>query len=163
MPAPDHGPLGGTPVIGWREWVALPLLGLPALRAKTDTGATTSALQATDLEPFAHGGAPHVRFRVHPFLRRLSFEVVCEAPVVDERRVTSSSGHDEKRVVIGTALRLGIRVGAPEWPIEITLTDRREMRYPMLLGREAMTGRLLVDPGAEFLLGRPGAPRELYK
>ena len=149
--------------VGWREWVAFPELGLPAVRAKVDTGAATSALHAHSIEPFVRGGAPWARFSVHPFFRRHPrVTVVCEAPVVDERTVTSSSGHEDARLVIGVTLRLGIRSDAPEWPIEVSLADRRGMRFPMLLGREAMAGRVAVDPGASFRLGTSDHVAALY-
>lgn len=150
-------------VVGWREWLAFPELGLPAVRVKVDTGAATSALHAHNRETFSRDGEPWARFVVHPFFRTEKLSVACEAPVVDERPVTSSSGHTETRVVVGVTLRLGVRADAPEWPIELTLTDRRRMRFPMLLGREAMAGRVLVDSGASFLLGRPDHPGALYE
>ena len=149
-------------VVGWREWMAFPEIGLPAVRVKVDTGAATSALHAHDREVFERDGEPWARFTVHPFFRTEKLSIACEAPVVDERSVTSSSGHTETRVVVGVTLRLGIKSDAPEWPVELTLTDRRRMRFPMLLGREAMAGRVLVDSGASFLLGRPDHPAALY-
>ena len=149
--------------VGWREWVAFPEIGLPAVRAKVDTGAATSSLHAHGIETFEEEGEPWARFVVHPFFRTEKLSVPCEAPVIDERSVTSSSGHTERRVVIGVTLRLGVRSDAPEWPVELTLTDRRKMRFPMLLGREAMAGRVLVDSGASFLLGRPAQPAALYE
>jgi hypothetical protein len=148
-------------VVGWREWVALPELGLLAVHAKADTGAETSALHAEAVEPFSEGGAPWVRFTTRPLLRR-ALVVACVAPVVDERHVTASSGHGETRRVVRTLLRLGVRTDAPAWPVEVTLADRRAMRYPMLLGREALAGRLLVDPAAEHLLGEIVDPRAFY-
>ena len=152
------------PVVGWREWVAFPDIGLPAVRAKVDTGAATSAIHAHSVEPFERGGAAYVRFEVHPFFRRhRRIVVVCEAPVVDRRRVVSSSGHSESRVVVGVTFRLGVRAGSPEWPIELTLTDRRTMRFPMLLGREAMNAHVLVDPSASFLMGAVDRAADLYE
>ena len=148
--------------VGWREWIAFPEIGLPAVRAKVDTGAKTTALHAHDIQIETRDGEPWARFMVHPFFRHERLAVVCEAPVVDDREVTSSSGHTETRIVIGVMFRLGIRSDAPEWPIEATLTDRRGMRFPMLLGREAMAGRVLVDSGASFLLGSPDRPSALY-
>ena len=150
-------------VVGWREWVAFPEIGLPAIRAKVDTGAATSALHATHIERFTRDGAPWARFDVHPFFRKHHrMTVRCEAPVVDVREVRSSSGHSDERLVLGVTLRLGTRVDAPEWPIEITLADRRRMQFPMLLGREAMADRVAVDPGASFRLGRIERPADLY-
>jgi hypothetical protein len=149
--------------VGWREWVALPDLGLLAIRCKADTGAATSALHAEHVEAFARDGRPWVRFRAVPFHRtRRSIVIVAEAPVVDEREVASSSGHAALRVVVETRLRLGLRADAPAWPIELTLADRRAMAFPMLLGRQATAGRVHVDPGASFRLGRLARPQDFY-
>ena len=154
----------GPVLVGWREWVALPELGLLALRCKVDTGAATSAIHAEKIEAFERDGQPWARFRVRPFLRKHRKIVVwCEAPIVDERTVTSSSGHTEHRYVVLTPLRLGIRSSAPTWAIELTLTDRRTMRFPMLLGRQAMEGRIIVDPGASNHLGKVNRPADFYE
>jgi hypothetical protein len=146
-------------IVGWREWVALPDLGLPAVKAKVDTGAKTSSLHAFDLETFREGGRERVRFGVHPLQENERLTVWATADVVDERHVTSSSGHEELRVVIRTPLRLGDLT----WPIEVTLTDRRSMRLRMLLGREALGGRLLVDASTSFLHGRRPPAAQLYR
>jgi hypothetical protein len=139
--------------------VALPALGLPAVKAKVDTGAKTSSLHAFDLETFREDGRERVRFGVHPLQQNERLTVWAEADVVDERHVTSSSGHEELRVVICTPLRLGDLT----WPVEITLTDRRSMRLRMLLGREALGGHLLVDASASFLHGRRPRAAQLYR
>ena len=150
--------------VGWREWVAFPEIGLPAVRAKVDTGAATSAIHAHSVEQFEKGGAPYARFGVHPFFQRhRRISVVCEAPVVDERTITSSSGHSETRLVVGVRFRLGVKAGQPEWPIELTLTDRRSMRFPMLLGRQAMNGHVVVDPQASFLVGSVDRAAAFYE
>ena len=149
--------------VGWQEWLAFPGMGLPAVRAKIDTGARTSALHARRIEHLERDGEPLVRFEVNPLFRGRRLKVMCEAPVVDEREVTSSSGHAELRIVVEAMLRLGLATDAPEWPVELTLTDRRGMRFPMLLGREAMSGRVLVDSGASFKLGRPDHPGAFYE
>ena len=163
MSAPEAPGGGALVTVGWREWVAFPELGLPAVRCKVDTGAATSSLHATAVERFARGGAPWARFTVRPFFRRhRAVRVACEAPVVDERHVRSSSGHEDLRLVVGVTLRLGVRSDAPEWPVELTLADRKRMQFPMLLGREAMAGRVAVDPGASFLLGRVEQASALY-
>ncbi len=149
--------------VGWREWLAFPEVGLPAVRAKVDTGAATSAIHARGVERFTKGGAPWARFDVQPFFRRhRRVTVTCEAPVVDVRTVTSSSGHADERLVVGVTLRLGVRAGQPEWPVEVSLADRGAMRFPMLLGREAMAGHVAVDPGASFLLGQLDHAADLY-
>ena len=137
-------------IVGWREWLALPDLGIQAIKAKVDTGARTSALHTLALEPFESGGILKVKFGIHPLQRRKDIQLNCVADVVDRRRVTSSAGQSEMRYVIRTSVALGkIR-----WPIELTLTDRRSMRFRMLLGRAAISGLLLVDPAKSYLTGR---------
>lgn len=136
-------------LVGWREQVTLPRLGL-RLRCKVDTGAKTSALHATDQETFDKDGQRWVRFVVHPLRRREDVEVQCEAPVLDERTVKNSGGFEEHRTVIRTVLRLG----EIEWEVDLTLTDRRSMAYRMLLGRRAMAGHVRVDPGLSYVHGK---------
>lgn len=136
--------------IGWREWLALPDLGLPAIKAKIDTGARTSALHAWMIDPFSEGGAPWVRFYMHPVQRRTDISVACTAPVADCRMVRDSGGHAERRYVIESDVELG----GYRWPIELTLTDRDTMRFRMLLGRQAIGG-LSVRAGDSFLTALP--------
>lgn len=135
------------PTVGWREWVALPDLGVDAIKAKVDTGARTSALHVTDLERFARDGHPWVRFAVHPVQRSERPVVRAEAPLVERRPVRSSSGHTEHRPVIATTLL----VGTACWPIEVTLTRRDAMGFRMLIGREALRRRALIDPGRSYV------------
>ena len=149
--------------VGWREWVGLPEIGLLAVRAKVDTGAATSALHAFDVRTEREGGALMARFLAKPIRRPAKLVIECVAPVVDQREVMSSSGHTEARVVIGTQLRLGTQADSPSWDIEVTLTDRELLRFPMLLGREAMEGYLRVDPGESYMLGRVQQPDVFYR
>ena len=146
-------------MLGWREWVALPGLGVTRIKCKVDTGARTSALHVTDTQVIVRRGVPHVRFIVHPLQARSDGIVHCEAQVVDERWVSDSGGHRERRLVISTPLRLGDR----EWPIELTLTRRDSMRFRMLLGRSALGTDIAVRPNASYLAGRPPSPRRLRR
>jgi len=137
-------------VIGWREWVALPDLGIVSIKAKVDTGARTSSLHAFDLETFRRKGEQWVRFNIHPEQRSGKHEVAAEARVVEWRKVRSSSGHQQKRpVILTTVALLGVR-----WKVELTLTRRDEMGFRMLLGRQAVRGRFVIDPGRSFLNGK---------
>ena len=135
-------------IVGWEEWLALPNLGLPAIRAKIDTGAKTSALHAFAIEPFGPAAAPMVRFGIHPIPGREDITRFCSAAIADRREVTSSNGEKEIRFVIRTRLVLGEH----NWgEIETTLTNREGMAYRMLLGRQAIRGGMLIDPSASFL------------
>jgi ribosomal protein S6--L-glutamate ligase len=133
-------------IVGWQEWVALPELGLPALKAKIDTGAKTSALHTHFIEPYGNGRRLKVRFAVRPSPESGDLEIAASADVVDRREVLSSNGVPELRYVIMTTLRIGGR----EWPIEVTLTNRERMAYRMLIGRQAIRSDMLVDCGASF-------------
>lgn len=134
-------------MLGWREWVALPDLAVAAIKAKVDTGARTSALHAFRVEAFHVRGVRVARFAIHPYQRRSDIEIVCEAPVVDERMVSDSGGHRERRLVIVTQ----VQVGGEAWPIEMTLTNRDNMGFRMLLGRSALCGRFFVDAEMSYL------------
>ena len=144
-------------VVGWREWIALPELGVDRIKVKIDTGARTSALHAFRIKPFERDGARYVHFFVHPVQDHRRPEIACEAPLVDDRIVVSSNGEREHRFVIETLAR----VDGWEWPIEITLTNRDEMGFRMLLGRQALRRRFVVDPGTSYKLSAPKRGRLL--
>ena len=144
-------------ILGWEEWVGLPELGLPSLKAKVDTGARTSALHARAIEPFQKNGAAFVRFKVQPVPRRPAIEIDCSAPIVGRRAVTSSNGESELRFVIATV----VEMGSQRWPIEITLTNRAMMNFRMLIGRQALLPGMLVDPKASF--HQPRRSHKVYR
>jgi len=143
-------------VLGWREWLSLPDLGIARLRAKVDTGARSSALHVDAQWRFSSEGAPWVGFRLTPG-RALSGVVETAAPVLDEREVADSGGNRRRRVFIRTRLRLA----GSEREIELNLVDRGGMRFPMLLGRTALEGMFTVDPSCSFLHARP--PRHVVE
>jgi len=155
--------VGGTAkqadlMIGWREWVSLPLLGLPAIKAKIDTGARTSAIHAFDIEQVTrNGGEDWLAFTVQPVQRDASIVRRCFAPLVDIRSVTDSGGHTQDRYFISTQVQIGPMLRA----IELTLAQREDMLFRMLLGRTAMLPNIHVDPALSFTLGRMSA-RSLY-
>lgn len=148
-------------IIGSEEWVALPEIGLPAINARVDSGARTSALHAFNIQPFEKDGKPWVRFDINPLQANRKIYKRCEAPLLGRREVKSSSGHIEKRHVIVTP----IEMDGQRWEIEITLTNRDSMGYRMLLGRQAMTGRLIVDPERSYCIKEisPEKAERFYK
>ncbi len=134
-------------VLGWREWLGLPTLGLPSIRSKIDSGARSSALHVDSLEVITVGNTERVAFALDP--DNAGKPVRCEADIIDRRPVTDSGGHTCERIFIRTDLLIAGHLLS----IEINLTSRRNMLFPMLLGRTAMAGRCIVDPAASFLLG----------
>ena len=142
--------------LGSAEWAALPDLGVPAILARIDTGARTSALHASAIEVYAGADGQRVRFTVHPVTGRKSIARSCDAPLVARRWVASSNGTRELRCVVRTS----VRIGARSWPIEVTLADRRSMRYPMLLGRTAILADMVVLPSRPSL--QPVIGHEVY-
>lgn len=139
------------PVIGWREWVDLPNLGIKRIKAKVDTGARSSSLHAFDLVDFVRDGENWVRFKIHPVQRKSEKVIEAEAKILEYRSVRSSSGKAAMRPVIITNVEL---LGL-SWPVEMTLADRNEMGFRMLLGREAFRKRFVVDAGGSYYGGRP--------
>ena len=137
------------PVLGWREWLALPDLGIHAIRAKLDSGARSSALHVDSLETFQAGGREWVRFSVATGSTHAKL-VVVESTVHDRRPVTDSGGHVSERIFLRTRLVLA----GQTYPVEINLTSRRNMLFPMLLGRTALARHFLIDPGRSFRAGR---------
>ncbi|QDU50178.1 30S ribosomal protein S6--L-glutamate ligase [Gimesia panareensis] len=137
-------------IIGCEEWCAFPDLGIPAIKARVDSGAKTSSIHAFNVQKFRRQGETWVSFEVHPVQNNRRTVVRCERPIVDKRVVKSSSGISETRYVILATLKIGDEA----WEIELTLANRDSMGYRMLLGREAMSGRMLVDPALSFCLGQ---------
>lgn len=148
---PPRQPNPSLPIIGWREWVALPDLGVTSIKAKVDTGARSSAIHAFGLERFSDNGVDRVRFKVQPIQRRSVPSIQAEADVHDVRSVKSSSGVASERIVILTP----VTVFGETWTIELTLARRDNMGFRMLLGRQAIRHRMLVDPGASYAGGKP--------
>ena len=148
-------------ILGSEEWCSLPELGIPSINARVDSGAKTSALHAKNIAPFIKDGQNWVKFDINPIQNNVKTIIHCESPLVDKRVVKSSSGYREQRYVIQTSLE----IGNSKWAIEMTLTNRDSMGFRMLLGREAMSGRVLVDPEQQYLLGQTTTDnlKEVYK
>ncbi len=139
------------PVIGWREWVSLPELGIKRIKAKVDTGARSSSIHAFDVESFERDGDEWVRFKVHPVQRSTRKTVTVESKLLESRSVRSSSGKATIRPVILAKIKL---LGLT-WPVELTLANRDQMGFRMLLGRQAFRDRFLVDAGSSYFGGKP--------
>lgn len=135
-------------VAGWREWASLPELRVEKISAKLDTGAKSSAVHARNIIEFEKRGAPWVEFVLCADQSRKSADIHCTAPVVDKRAIRSSSGHVENRFVVRTLVELG----GETWPIELTLANRDEMEFRLLLGRDALAGRFMIDPETSYRL-----------
>lgn len=148
-------------ILGSEEWCSFPELGIPAIKARVDSGAKTSALHAINISSFIKDGVNWVKFDINPIQNNLKTVIHCEALLIDKRIVKSSSGFREQRYVIQTKINLG----NDNWAIEMTLTNRDSMGFRMLLGREAMSGRILVDPEQKYLLGQNSTEnlKELYQ
>ena len=142
--------------VGWREWISLPELGVGQMKAKIDTGAKTSAVHAFRIEEVDRDGELFVSFYLHPVQRKKKPEIRCEAPVSDKREVRSSNGEVETRYVITTLLQ----IGEDRWPVEFPLTNRDEMGFRALVGRQALSQRFVVDPARSFVQKRKTEPVE---
>ena len=139
-------------IIGWREWLSIPELGIPRIKAKVDTGARTSCLHTCGLEIYNDSrGEERVRFTVHPLQRKPDYSVDCDCQLLNQRQVKDSGGHEEVRPFI----RVPVKLGDITWEVEFSLTNRDNMKFRMLLGRTAMNGRFLVNPDLSYQLGKP--------
>lgn len=140
-------PLG----IGWCEWAGLPSFGVESIRAKIDTGAKTSSIHAWRIREIMLGGKAVAEFVIHPIEGRSRPEVLCRAPIVGRRVIKSSNGIGSRRIIVRTRLRLGKR----SWPIDLSLANRDEMGFRLLIGRDALGERAVIHPAREYLLGEP--------
>lgn len=157
----SNAPTGNLLIIGWREWLSLPALGAAQVKAKIDTGARSSALHASDIERFQQNGEDWVRFYICPDQRSQPQEgaIAAHARLLDVRNIRSSSGQVQQRPIIQTMAKLG----PYQWPIELSLTNRDEMGFRMLLGRQAIRQRFLVDSGQSYLQSSQRAIRRRAK
>lgn len=141
-----------VPVIGWKEWAALPDLNIPRLKVKMDTGARTSALHTYFIEPFVKDGKEMVRFGVHPLQKTDDPSIICEAQVIDKRRIKNTGGQKEVRYIISTNIKMGEKL----FPLELSLANRDAMLFRMLVGRTALKGRFVIDPSKIHTLDAAG-------
>ena len=141
----------GLAIVGWREFLALPDFGVKRIKAKVDTGARSSSLHASEIEEIVVEGRTFVQFQIHPLQRSLKKSALVRAPLIEYRTVRSSIGEAQERPVVLTSVQLM----SQRWEIELTLANRTEMGFRMLLGREAVRGRFLVDPGNSYIAGPP--------
>ncbi len=140
------------PVLGWREWFSIPCLEIPRIKAKVDTGARTSALHTFDLETYvADDGEERVRFLVHPFQNNTDKVISCDCPMIGNRSVRDSGGHEQVRPFI----KVPVVLGEHTWDVEFSLTNRDNMKFRMLLGRTAMEDRFLVNPASSYQQSKP--------
>lgn len=137
-------------LVGWREWAMLPTLCDEPILAKIDTGAKTSAVHAYRVREVTRDGRPHVEFYLHPVQKERRPEIYCLEPIYGRRSVRSSNGAEQERIVIVVPLRLGRR----KWPIELTLANRDDMGFRLLIGRDALGKRVVIDPARSYMLGR---------
>lgn len=138
-------------VVGWREWVEFPDLGMGKIKAKIDTGARSSSIHAFDIETYWRGEEHWVSFKVHPLQHSDEQVVSCTAPIKDYRSITDSGGHKTMRYIIETTLG----IGPDRFLAELSLFDRSDMLFRLLVGRTALKGRYLVDPARSYCLGTP--------
>lgn len=145
-------------IVGWKEWVSLPEFGLPAIKAKVDTGAATSSIHAYNIKYVTKGGQTYVKFDIHPIQRNNKISKSCIAKLLDKRHVKSSTGDKQRRPVVLTTMRMGNY----EWEIQLNLTNRDSMGMRMLIGRQALVARGMVNPSHKFLHGKVNT-KKLYK
>ncbi|MFC1494725.1 ATP-dependent zinc protease [Thermodesulfobacteriota bacterium] len=138
-------------IVGWREWVSLPDLKIQHIKAKLDTGAKTSALHAYFIEPFIADKKQRVRFGVYTLQNKNKLNIICNADVIDQRKIVDSGGHSELRFIIMTSLIIGENTT----PIELSLANRKNNRFRLLLGRTAIEKLIAVDPARSYTLGKP--------
>ena len=144
--------------IGWREWVSFPDFGIDKIKAKIDTGARSSSLHAWKIRPFQKDGVDWVRFELHPLQRTNKITCQCEARVIEQRKIKSSSGHETLRYIISSK----VVMGNISWPIELALGNRDAMGFRLLLGRTAVRNRFLVDAGHSYLAGNISHPDNIH-